>query len=190
MNFLADVLVFIGATAFAAGMDFVISTAGQPSTLRAPLGIIISVLASALMAAGMLIHRRRARGGGLRFTDVMVFVGTILLVGGTDLVIVAPTTMTAPVGLKVSVLGVALIAAGIMIERRRFHPEASRSADVLVFVGAIMLVAGTDLVISTAGVSMMRTVGGPLGVIGSATGTALATTGILMHRRRLIPTSA
>ena len=51
MNFLADALVFIGATLFAAGMDLVISTAGQPTTLRAPMGIILSVVAAALLAA-------------------------------------------------------------------------------------------------------------------------------------------
>lgn len=189
MNFLADALVFIGATLFAAGMDLVISTAGQPTTLRAPMGIILSVVAAALLAAGILIHHRRARGGGLRFTDVLVSVGAVLLVGGTDLVIVGPTTMAAPTGLTISILGTALTSAGIMIERRRLHPNVSRLADVLIFVGAIILIAGINLVISTAGVSMMRTLGGPLGVIGSVIGTALATTGILKQRRRLTQAS-
>lgn len=54
-------------------------------------------------------------------------------------------------------------------------------ADILIFLGAIFLTLGTDLVIATAGTQ--SAVGGPLGVIASLIGAALLTTGILNHLR-------
>jgi len=54
-------------------------------------------------------------------------------------------------------------------------------ADILVFIGAILLTFGTDLEIQTAGQS--GTLGGPLGVLASLIGVAFLTTGILNHCR-------
>jgi hypothetical protein len=54
-------------------------------------------------------------------------------------------------------------------------------ADILVFLGAILLTFGTDLEIQTAGQS--GTLGGPLGVLASLIGVAFLTTGILNHYR-------
>lgn len=54
-------------------------------------------------------------------------------------------------------------------------------ADLMVFFGAILLTAGTDLVIETAG-QALASVGGLLGVITSVIGVSLLTAGILSHR--------
>jgi hypothetical protein len=55
-------------------------------------------------------------------------------------------------------------------------------SDVLVFLGAILLTFGTDLVVETAGQNL-ASVGGLLGVIASLLGTALLITGLLTHHR-------
>ena len=55
-------------------------------------------------------------------------------------------------------------------------------ADILVFLGAILLTFGTDLEIQTSGQSL-NSVGGLLGVLASLIGTAFLTTGILNHYR-------
>jgi hypothetical protein len=59
-------------------------------------------------------------------------------------------------------------------------------ADLLVFVGAILLTLGTDLVIIAAGVPAEATIRQSIAVIGavaSLIGVALLTTGILNHCR-------
>ena len=59
-------------------------------------------------------------------------------------------------------------------------------ADLLVFVGAILLTLGTDLVIIAAGVPAEATIRQSIAVIGaiaSLIGGALLTTGILNHCR-------
>jgi hypothetical protein len=59
-------------------------------------------------------------------------------------------------------------------------------ADLLVFVGAILLTLGTDLVIIAAGVPAEATIRQSIAVIGglaSLVGVALLTTGILNHCR-------
>jgi hypothetical protein len=59
-------------------------------------------------------------------------------------------------------------------------------ADLLVFVGAITLTLGTDLVIIAAGVPAEATIRQSIAVIGataSLIGVALLTTGILNHCR-------
>ena len=59
-------------------------------------------------------------------------------------------------------------------------------ADLLVFVGAILLTLGTDLVIIAAGVPAEATIRQSIAVIGalvSSIGVALLTTGILNHCR-------
>jgi hypothetical protein len=55
-------------------------------------------------------------------------------------------------------------------------------SDILIFVGAIALTFGTDLVIETAGQNL-NSVGGLLGVIASLIGVAFLTTGLLNHYR-------
>ena len=54
-------------------------------------------------------------------------------------------------------------------------------ADLMVFIGAILLTAGTDLVVETAGQDL-ASVGGLLGVLASVIGVSLLTAGILSHR--------
>jgi hypothetical protein len=54
-------------------------------------------------------------------------------------------------------------------------------ADLMVFFGAILLTAGTDLVIETAGQDL-ASLGGLLGVLLSVIGVSLLTAGILSHR--------
>jgi hypothetical protein len=54
-------------------------------------------------------------------------------------------------------------------------------ADLMVFFGAILLTAGTDLVIETAGQDL-ASVGGLLGTLLSVVGVSLFTAGILSHR--------
>jgi hypothetical protein len=54
-------------------------------------------------------------------------------------------------------------------------------ADIMVFIGAILLTAGTDLVIETAGQDL-ASVGGLLGVLLSVIGVSILTAGILNHR--------
>ena len=54
-------------------------------------------------------------------------------------------------------------------------------ADLMVFFGAILLTAGTDLVIETAGQDL-ASVGGLLGTLLSVIGVSLFTAGILSHR--------
>ncbi|HVC44738.1 MAG TPA: hypothetical protein VND20_07955 [Candidatus Binataceae bacterium] len=54
-------------------------------------------------------------------------------------------------------------------------------ADLMVFIGAILLTAGTDLVIETAGQNLAQ-VGGLLGVIVSVVGVSMLTAGILTNR--------
>jgi hypothetical protein len=55
-------------------------------------------------------------------------------------------------------------------------------ADVLVFIGGILLTFGSDLVVETAGQNL-QSVGGLLGIIASLLGTALLITGVLSHYR-------
>jgi hypothetical protein len=62
-------------------------------------------------------------------------------------------------------------------------------ADILVFLGAILLTFGTDLELQTSGQSL-NSVGGLLGVIASLIGTAFLTTGILNHYRLSRDTAA
>ena len=59
-------------------------------------------------------------------------------------------------------------------------------ADLLVFIGAILLTLGTDLVIIAAGVPAEATIRQSIAVIGAAAsliGVALLTSGILNHCR-------
>jgi hypothetical protein len=60
-------------------------------------------------------------------------------------------------------------------------PTMKVLADLMVFIGAILLTAGTDLVIETAGQDL-ASLGGLLGVLLSVIGVSLFTAGILNHR--------
>jgi hypothetical protein len=54
--------------------------------------------------------------------DLMVVIGAVLLTFGTDLVISsasAPATVGAPLGVLVSIIGVAVLASGLVLNRRR-----------------------------------------------------------------------
>ncbi len=55
-------------------------------------------------------------------------------------------------------------------------------SDILIFFGAIMLTAGTDLVVETAGQNM-ESLGGLLGTLLSVIGVSLLTSGLLSHSR-------
>jgi hypothetical protein len=55
-------------------------------------------------------------------------------------------------------------------------------SDILIFFGAILLTAGTDLVIETAGQNM-ASIGGLLGTLLSVIGVSLLTSGLLSHSR-------
>jgi hypothetical protein len=54
-------------------------------------------------------------------------------------------------------------------------------ADLMVFFGAILLTAGTDLVIETAGQDL-ASVGGLLGILLSVIGVSILVAGLLSHR--------
>jgi hypothetical protein len=54
-------------------------------------------------------------------------------------------------------------------------------ADLMVFIGAILLTAGTDLVIETAGQNL-ASLGGLLGVLLSVIGVSILVAGLLNHR--------
>ena len=55
-------------------------------------------------------------------------------------------------------------------------------SDILIFFGAILLTAGTDLVVETAGQDM-GSMGGLLGTLLSVIGVSLLTSGLLSHSR-------
>jgi hypothetical protein len=61
MRLLFDSMIFFGAILLAFGTDLVIATAGEPSTLGGPLGVLASLLGAALLAAGILNHCRMTR---------------------------------------------------------------------------------------------------------------------------------
>ncbi|HZO81423.1 MAG TPA: hypothetical protein VFB33_06975 [Candidatus Binataceae bacterium] len=64
--------------------------------------------------------------------DLMILIGAILLTIGTDLVINTASTQStigAPLGVIISVLGTTLLTSGVLISRRRARrpPEAQTS---------------------------------------------------------------
>jgi hypothetical protein len=62
MRFLSDVLVFFGGILLTFGTDLVIETAGQNlASVGGLLGVIASLLGSALLITGLLSHYRLSR---------------------------------------------------------------------------------------------------------------------------------
>lgn len=61
MRLLFDTMIFLGALLLAFGTDLVIATSGEPSTLGGPLGVIASLIGTALLTAGILNHCRMTR---------------------------------------------------------------------------------------------------------------------------------
>ena len=61
MRLLFDTMVFFGALLLAFGTDLVIATSGEPSTVGGPLGVLASLLGTALLTAGILNHCRMTR---------------------------------------------------------------------------------------------------------------------------------
>jgi hypothetical protein len=62
MRFLCDLLVFFGAILLTFGTDLVVETAGQNlSSVGGLLGVIASLLGTALFVTGLLNHYRLSR---------------------------------------------------------------------------------------------------------------------------------
>lgn len=61
MRLLFDSMIFLGALLLAFGTDLVIATSGEASTLGGPLGVVASLLGTALLTAGILNHCRMTR---------------------------------------------------------------------------------------------------------------------------------
>jgi hypothetical protein len=62
MRFLSDVLVFFGGVLLTFGTDLVVETAGQNlASVGGLLGMIASLLGSALLITGLLSHYRLSR---------------------------------------------------------------------------------------------------------------------------------
>jgi hypothetical protein len=62
MRFLSDLLVFVGGILLTFGTDLVIETAGQNlSSVGGLLGMIASLVGSALLITGLLSHYRLSR---------------------------------------------------------------------------------------------------------------------------------
>ena len=62
MRFFSDVLVFVGGILLTFGTDLVVETAGQNlASIGGLLGMIASLLGSALLITGLLSHYRLSR---------------------------------------------------------------------------------------------------------------------------------
>lgn len=59
MSLPADIMIVIGAILLTFGTDLVISSASQPATLGAPLGVLVSIIGTAVLVSGLLLNRRR-----------------------------------------------------------------------------------------------------------------------------------
>ena len=59
MSFAADLMVVIGAVLLTFGTDLVISSAGAPATVGAPLGVLVSIIGAAVLTSGLVLNRRR-----------------------------------------------------------------------------------------------------------------------------------
>jgi len=59
MSLIADLMILIGAILLTFGTDLVISSASAPATVGAPLGVLVSMIGTAVLVSGLLINRRR-----------------------------------------------------------------------------------------------------------------------------------
>ena len=59
MSLPADIMIVIGAILLTFGTDLVISSASQPATLGAPLGVLVSIIGTAVLVSGLLLNRRQ-----------------------------------------------------------------------------------------------------------------------------------
>jgi hypothetical protein len=59
MSIAADLMVVIGAVLLTFGTDLVISSASAPATVGAPLGVLVSIIGTAVLASGLVLNRRR-----------------------------------------------------------------------------------------------------------------------------------
>jgi sugar phosphate permease len=59
MSLVADLMIVIGAILLTFGTDLVISSARAPANVGAPLGLLVSVIGTTLLASGLVINRRR-----------------------------------------------------------------------------------------------------------------------------------
>ncbi|HLK87828.1 MAG TPA: hypothetical protein VKT27_15095 [Candidatus Binataceae bacterium] len=59
MSLPADIMIVIGAILLTFGTDLVISSASAPATVGAPLGVLVSIVGTAVLVSGLLLNRRR-----------------------------------------------------------------------------------------------------------------------------------
>jgi len=59
MSLPADIMIVIGAILLTFGTDLVISSASAPATVGAPLGVLVSIIGTAILVSGLLLNRRR-----------------------------------------------------------------------------------------------------------------------------------
>ena len=58
MSLVADLMILIGAILLTFGTDLVISSASAPATVGAPLGVLVSMIGTAVLVSGLLINHR------------------------------------------------------------------------------------------------------------------------------------
>ena len=59
MSLPADIMIVVGAILLTFGTDLVISSASAPATVGAPLGVLVSIIGTAVLVSGLLLNRRR-----------------------------------------------------------------------------------------------------------------------------------
>ena len=60
MSLAADLMIVVGAILLTFGTDLVISSASAPASVGAPLGVLLSMIGTAVLVSGLLLNRRRA----------------------------------------------------------------------------------------------------------------------------------
>jgi hypothetical protein len=59
MSLAADLMILFGAVLLTFGTDLVISSASAPASVGAPLGVLVSMIGTAVLVSGLLLNRRR-----------------------------------------------------------------------------------------------------------------------------------
>jgi hypothetical protein len=59
MSLAADLMIVVGAVLLTFGTDLVISSASAPASVSAPLGVLVSMIGTAVLVSGLLLNRRR-----------------------------------------------------------------------------------------------------------------------------------